>query len=264
MPNAVVLPSPTPGTTCQVRLGAEECAHIHAKTPRSSWEFLLHAGRAALSTRFPSPHAGSDVTRKVTTLARECGQLVSPEDIPTESLVPESMRSLASPQEFMSRLHEVRDKDRVVDGEKLRERQRGPHPFRPPHIDLQVDEEWEHRVREADERGEVLRYVGSYDGESGLCKVRAGDDGEGQSAAASACLARTVPLILAGGPALLSQVAPLCKPDQHREHRPVHDLALHRAAFDRARSWGGAGRHGRGRLRRPDHPGALPRSAHVT
>ncbi|KDD75490.1 homoserine dehydrogenase [Helicosporidium sp. ATCC 50920] len=84
--------------------------------------------------------SGSDVTRKVTTLARECGQLVSPEDIPTESLVPESMRSLASPQEFMSRLHEV-------------------------------DEEWEHRVREADERGEVLRYVGSYDGESGLCKV---------------------------------------------------------------------------------------------
>lgn len=50
---------------------------------------------------------GSDVTRKVTTLARECGQLVGLEDVTTESLVPEAMRSLSSAQEFMARLPEV-------------------------------------------------------------------------------------------------------------------------------------------------------------
>ena len=39
---------------------------------------------------------------------------------------------------------------------------------------LQYDDIMAERVQQADRHGEVLRYVGSYDAESGVCQVRGG------------------------------------------------------------------------------------------
>lgn len=84
--------------------------------------------------------SGMDVTRKVINLARECGSKMELPAVATESLVPEPLQNSPSPQEFMDSLH-------------------------------QHDSIMEARVREAEEHGEVLRYVGSFDAESGVCQV---------------------------------------------------------------------------------------------
>lgn len=61
-----------------------------------------------LSCGAPSaPSAGMDVTRKVITLARECGANVEMRDINTESLIPEPLRAGILPQEFYDRLPQV-------------------------------------------------------------------------------------------------------------------------------------------------------------
>lgn len=53
--------------------------------------------------------SGTDVTRKVITLARECGSRAELGDVDTESLVPQALRGDdLSPAEFMARLPEVR------------------------------------------------------------------------------------------------------------------------------------------------------------
>ena len=86
--------------------------------------------------------SGTDVTRKVVTVARECGSTAELSDVDTESLVPAVLRdSTISAQLFMQQL---------------------------PNFDAEIDE----RVREADAAGEVLRYVGSYDAESGVLQAR--------------------------------------------------------------------------------------------
>ncbi|PRW51144.1 homoserine dehydrogenase [Chlorella sorokiniana] len=84
--------------------------------------------------------SGMDVTRKVINLARECGNKIELAAVDTESLVPEPLKNSPSPQEFMDSLH-------------------------------QFDGDMEARLREAEEHGEVLRYVGSYDAESGVCQA---------------------------------------------------------------------------------------------
>jgi homoserine dehydrogenase len=85
--------------------------------------------------------SGSDVTRKVVTVARECGSTVELSNVDTESLVPAALRSAdISVQTFMEQL---------------------------PKFDAEIDA----RVREADAAGDVLRYVGSYDAESGVCQA---------------------------------------------------------------------------------------------
>lgn len=85
--------------------------------------------------------SGMDVTRKVIILGRECGTQIELKDVATESLVPEPLRSEAvRVPDFMSQL---------------------------PQYDSAMDA----RVREADAAGEVLRYVGSFDAESGVCQA---------------------------------------------------------------------------------------------
>lgn len=85
--------------------------------------------------------SGSDVTRKVITLARECGAVLELSDVDTESLVPAALSSAdLSTKTFMEQL---------------------------PKFDDLMDK----RVKEAAEAGDVLRYVGSFDAESGLCRA---------------------------------------------------------------------------------------------
>ncbi|QDZ23982.1 bifunctional aspartate kinase/homoserine dehydrogenase [Chloropicon primus] len=76
--------------------------------------------------------SGTDVARKVTTLARESGVGLELSDIPVESLVPKELESCSSSEEFMQKLPEFDDQMT-----KLQE--------------------------EAAAAGEVLRYVGSVD-----------------------------------------------------------------------------------------------------
>merc|ERR1712157_547674 len=76
--------------------------------------------------------SGTDVARKVTTLARESGVGLELSDIPVESLVPKELESCSSGEEFMQKLPEFDDQMT-----KLQE--------------------------EAAAAGEVLRYVGSVD-----------------------------------------------------------------------------------------------------
>ena len=78
-------------------------------------------GRAASSTRTevaarhpqslprlrPSS-PGVDSTRKITTLARECGMQLEMGDVQTESLIPASMGGPANLQQFMAELAKVR------------------------------------------------------------------------------------------------------------------------------------------------------------
>ncbi|CAI9117153.1 OLC1v1018497C1 [Oldenlandia corymbosa var. corymbosa] len=76
--------------------------------------------------------SGTDVARKVIILAREAGLKLELSDIPIESLVPEPLRDIASAEDFMQKLP-------------------------------QYDEDLAKRRLEAEESGEVLRYVGVVD-----------------------------------------------------------------------------------------------------
>ncbi|OIW21262.1 hypothetical protein TanjilG_31375 [Lupinus angustifolius] len=76
--------------------------------------------------------SGTDVARKVIILARESGLKLELSDIPVESLVPEPLRVCASAQEFMQQLPKF-------------------------------DEEFGKKQHDAENAGEVLRYVGVVD-----------------------------------------------------------------------------------------------------
>ncbi|GAB2217231.1 hypothetical protein Drorol1_Dr00000403 [Drosera rotundifolia] len=76
--------------------------------------------------------SGTDVARKVIILARESGLKLELSDIPVKSLVPEPLRASASPEEYMQQLPEF-------------------------------DEDWAKKRQEAEDAGEVLRYVGVVD-----------------------------------------------------------------------------------------------------
>ncbi|WCJ34826.1 Bifunctional aspartokinase/homoserine dehydrogenase chloroplastic [Euphorbia peplus] len=76
--------------------------------------------------------SGTDVARKVIILARESGLKLELSDIPVQSLVPEPLRASASAEEFMKQL---------------------------PQFDSNMDTE----RREAEDEGDVLRYVGVVD-----------------------------------------------------------------------------------------------------
>ncbi|MEQ1878159.1 MAG: bifunctional aspartate kinase/homoserine dehydrogenase I, partial [Bdellovibrionia bacterium] len=73
--------------------------------------------------------SGTDVARKLTILAREMGEKIELSDAKVESLVPEPLRALKSADEFLTRIHEF-------------------------------DSEFEAKLVAADNRGEVLRFVG--------------------------------------------------------------------------------------------------------
>ena len=79
--------------------------------------------------------SGTDVARKVVILARESGLNISMEDVPVDSLVPEALRE-CSIDEFMQKLPDY-------------------------------DDEMSGRLSEAAARGEVLRFVGVVDHQSG-------------------------------------------------------------------------------------------------
>ncbi|KAK2078870.1 hypothetical protein QBZ16_002560 [Prototheca wickerhamii] len=83
---------------------------------------------------------GVDSTRKITTLARECGMQLEMGDVQTESLIPASMGGPANLQQFMAEL-------------------------------AKGDEDWSRRLQEVEDAGEVIRFIGSYDAESGVCQV---------------------------------------------------------------------------------------------
>ncbi|KAF7837050.1 bifunctional aspartokinase/homoserine dehydrogenase 1, chloroplastic-like [Senna tora] len=87
--------------------------------------------------------SGTDVARKVIILARESGVKLELSDIPVESLVPEPLRASASAQEFMQQLPKF-------------------------------DEDMAKKQQEADNAGEVLRYVGVVDvaNEKGVVELR--------------------------------------------------------------------------------------------
>ncbi|KAH7855236.1 hypothetical protein Vadar_022729 [Vaccinium darrowii] len=79
--------------------------------------------------------SGMDVARKVIILARECGLELELSDIPVESLVPEPLRVSASAEEFLQLLP-------------------------------QFDQDMANKRQDAEDAGEVLRYVGVVDVDS--------------------------------------------------------------------------------------------------
>ncbi|CAJ2677510.1 unnamed protein product [Trifolium pratense] len=87
--------------------------------------------------------SGTDVARKVIILARESGLKLELSNIPVESLVPEPLRACASAQEFMQQLPKF-------------------------------DPEFAKKQEEADNAGEVLRYVGVVDvtNQKGVVELR--------------------------------------------------------------------------------------------
>ncbi|KAK4747695.1 hypothetical protein SAY87_014281 [Trapa incisa] len=76
--------------------------------------------------------SGTDVARKVIILARECGLKLELADIPVESLVPEPLRASESAEEFMEKLPKF-------------------------------DKEMTGKLQDAEDAGQVLRYVGVVD-----------------------------------------------------------------------------------------------------
>lgn len=101
------------------------------------------AGAKANGYTEPDPRDdlnGTDVARKVLTLARVGGAAFELSDVEVESLVAEPLRACASGDEYMARLPEF-------------------------------DAEMTARAAEADAAGEVLRYVGTYDGATGKCSA---------------------------------------------------------------------------------------------
>ncbi|KAH9616048.1 hypothetical protein KSS87_005894 [Heliosperma pusillum] len=113
------------------------------KGKRSFSEVVEEAKQAGYTEPDPRDDlSGTDVARKVIILARECGLKLELSDIPSESLVPEPLRSTSSAEEFMQQLP-------------------------------QFDQDWAKKLQAAEEAGEVLRYVGVVDvsNEKGLVKL---------------------------------------------------------------------------------------------
>lgn len=100
-------------------------------TPETRWSDAVKQAKERGFTE-PDPRddlSGMDVARKVVILAREIGLTLDVSDLPVESLVPAALRDAASVDEFLAGL--------------------------PAH-----DDEMRARLAEAEEQGEVLRYVG--------------------------------------------------------------------------------------------------------
>lgn len=85
--------------------------------------------------------AGMDVARKVTILARECGVDVELEDVSVQSLVPEALRGCSTADEYMTRLPEF-------------------------------DSEMNAQLKEAEDAGDCLRFVGVVDVANGCGSVQ--------------------------------------------------------------------------------------------
>lgn len=106
------------------------------------------AVRAARQRGFTEPDprddlSGLDVARKVLILARECGLDLEPEDVRVDGVLPAGFDASGSVDEFLARLPEV-------------------------------DGWFAERAAEARARGEVLRFVGSFDTAQGNESARAG------------------------------------------------------------------------------------------
>ncbi|KAL9269961.1 Bifunctional aspartokinase/homoserine dehydrogenase 2, chloroplastic-like protein [Drosera capensis] len=103
------------------------------KSDRDFSEVVAEAKQAGYTEPDPRDDlSGTDVARKVIILARESGLKLELSDIPVESLVPEPLRASTSPEEYMQQLPEF-------------------------------DEDWAKKRQEAEDSGEVLRYVGVVD-----------------------------------------------------------------------------------------------------
>eukprot|EP00928_Gymnodinium_smaydae_P088709 TRINITY_DN72770_c0_g1_i1.p1 TRINITY_DN72770_c0_g1~~TRINITY_DN72770_c0_g1_i1.p1 ORF type:complete len:380 (+),score=89.29 TRINITY_DN72770_c0_g1_i1:90-1229(+) len=93
--------------------------------------------------------SGTDVQRKVTILARECGLKVEMDDIPVRSLVPAALQDWSPPAG--ANLGDAFVKELEA-----------------------YDAEMDALIREAEEAGEVLRFVGSVDVAAGSASVKLG------------------------------------------------------------------------------------------
>lgn len=114
-------------------------------TPGARFSDIVSGAKAKGYTE-PDPRedlSGADVGRKVLTLARECGATLEMSAVAIESLVPKELtveNGVVNPQDYIVQL---------------------------PNFDTVMAE----RIQEAAETDEVLRYVGSWDAESGVCRA---------------------------------------------------------------------------------------------
>ncbi|GAB2271150.1 Bifunctional aspartokinase/homoserine dehydrogenase 1, chloroplastic [Dionaea muscipula] len=103
------------------------------KGDRDFSEVVAEAKQAGYTEPDPRDDlSGTDVARKVIILARESGLKLELSDIPVQSLVPGPLQASESPAEFMQQLP-------------------------------QFDQEWAKKRQDAEDSGEVLRYVGVVD-----------------------------------------------------------------------------------------------------
>ncbi|KAK9838066.1 hypothetical protein WJX74_011058 [Apatococcus lobatus] len=118
---------------------------FNSLTPDRTFSSVVAEAKANGYTE-PDPRddlSGTDVARKVTILARECGLDLDLENIPIESLVPEPLQSVASADDFMAQL---------------------------PQYDSQMAEQ----MASAEAAGECLRFVGVVDCKAGAGSVKLG------------------------------------------------------------------------------------------
>lgn len=114
------------------------------KGTRRFSEVVMEAKQAGYTEPDPRDDlSGTDVARKVIILARESGLKLELADTPVQSLVPEPLRATASADEFMQQLP-------------------------------QYDEDLAKQLQDAEDAGEVLRYVGVVDvlNKKGLVELR--------------------------------------------------------------------------------------------
>ncbi|KAL6315279.1 hypothetical protein AAG906_000363 [Vitis piasezkii] len=114
------------------------------KGTRKFSEVVMEAKQAGYTEPDPRDDlSGTDVARKVIILARESGLKLELADTPVQSLVPEPLRATASADEFMQQLP-------------------------------QYDEDLAKQLQDAEDAGEVLRYVGVVDvvNKKGLVELR--------------------------------------------------------------------------------------------
>lgn len=79
------------------------CAHPCCSSIFLSYALIAHGPQAVLLVA-----AGADVARKVVILARECGLQLSLSELQVSSLVPQPLAAVASVEDFMQQLPQVR------------------------------------------------------------------------------------------------------------------------------------------------------------